>query len=85
RLDDAQKQGKLSDNEFKASIGVLKKKALIELKKEKIIFNANKEEISKKSPEEIFLDSLPLDYDSLSPEQLFAFSSLEKRRGIIEI
>lgn len=85
KLDEAQKQSKLSDNEFKASIGVLKKKALIELKKEKIIFNANKEEISKKSPEEIFLDSLPLDYDSLSPEQLFAFGSLEKRKEIIEI
>ena len=85
KLDEAQNQSKLSDNEFKASIGVLKKKALIELKKEKIIFNANKEEISKKSLEEIFLDSLPLDYDSLSPEQLFALSSLEKRKEIIEI
>ena len=85
KLDEAQNQSKLSDNEFKASIGVLKKKALIELKKEKIIFNANKEEISKKSLEEIFLDSLPLDYDSLNPEQLFAFSSLEKRKEIIEI
>jgi phenylalanyl-tRNA synthetase alpha chain len=85
KLDEAQKQSKLSDNEFKASIGALKKKALIELKKEKIIFNANKEEISKKSLEEIFLDSLPLDYDSLNPEQLFALSSLEKRKEIIEI
>jgi len=85
KLDEAQKQSKLSDNEFKASIGVLKKKALIELKKEKIIFNANKEEISKKSPEESLLESLPLDYDSLSPEQLFALGSLEKRKEIIEI
>ncbi len=85
KLDEAQNQSKLSDNEFKASIGVLKKKALIELKKEKIIFNANKEEISKKSIEEIFLDSLPLDYDSLTPEQLFALDSLEKRKEIIEI
>ena len=49
-LDEARKQSNLSGDEFKASIGVLKSKSLIELRKGKIIFNANKEEISKKSP-----------------------------------
>ena len=85
KLDEGKKQSGLSDNEFKASIGVLKKKGLIELKKEKIIFNANKEEISKKSPEESLLESLPLEYNSLSPEQLSALNSLEKRKEIIEV
>ena len=47
-LPDAQKQSSLSDEEFKAAIGALKRKALIELKNKKIIFNANREEISKK-------------------------------------
>jgi len=85
KLDEAKKQSGLSDNEFKASIGVLKKRNLIELKKEKIIFNADKEEISKKSPEEFLLESLPLEYDWLSPEQLLILGSLKKRKEIIEI
>ena len=41
-LEDAQKQSELSDNEFKASIGALKKKALIELKNRKLVLNAKK-------------------------------------------
>ena len=85
KLSDAQKQSKLSNDEFKASIGVLKKKALIELKKGKIIFNANKEEISKKTLEELFIEALPLEYDSLSPEQLHSLKSLQNRKEIIEI
>ena len=60
KLEEAAKESKLSEDEFKISLGVLKKKALIELKNEKIIFNAKKEEIAKKSLEETFLESLPL-------------------------
>ncbi len=85
RIDEAKKQSGLSDNEFKASVGVLKKRGLIELKKEKIIFNADKEEISKKSPEESLLESLPLEYNLLNSEQLSAFKSLEKRKEIVEV
>ena len=84
-LKDAQKQSGLSGDEFKVSLGVLKKKALIELKNSKIIFNANKEEIAKKTLEEIFIETLPLDLDSLTPEQVFALNSLQKRRDIIQI
>ncbi len=84
-LSEAQKESKLSDDEFKASLGALKKKALIELKNGKIVFNANKEEISKKSFEESLIEALPLDYDSLSPEQLHALKSLENRKDIVQI
>ena len=84
-LKDAMKEGKLSNDEFKVSLGVLKRKALIELKNGKIILNANKEEISKKSIEEIFIENLPLEKDSLTPEQNFAFEELQKRKNIIEI
>ncbi|MBU2052932.1 MAG: phenylalanine--tRNA ligase subunit alpha [Nanoarchaeota archaeon] len=84
-LKEAQEQSKLSDDEFKASIGALKKKALIELNKGKIIFNANKEEIAKKTLEEIFIESLPIEYDSISPEQLHALKSLQNRKDILEI
>jgi phenylalanyl-tRNA synthetase alpha chain len=75
----------LSDNEFKASLGALKQKAMIELKRGKIIFNSDSKEISKKSLEELFIESLPLAYDSLSPEQLYAFKSLQNRKEIVQI
>ena len=84
-LEEAQKQSKLSNDEFKASIGVLKKKALIELKNKKMILNANKEEIHKKMLEELFIESLPLEYESLSPEQVYALKSLQNRKDIIEV
>jgi phenylalanyl-tRNA synthetase alpha chain len=84
-LQDAQKETGLSDDEFKASIGTLKKKAMIELKNQKIILNANKEEISKKTLEELFIESLPIEYDSLSPEQLYGLKSLQNRKNIILI
>jgi phenylalanyl-tRNA synthetase alpha chain len=81
----AQKESKLSSDEFKVSLGVLKKKALIELKNGKIIFSAGKEEIAKKSLEEQFLENLPLDYETLNPEQLFAFKNLQNRKNIAHI
>lgn len=84
-LKEAQKLSFLSNDEFKASIGALKKKALIELKNGKIILNASPNEISKKLLEEHFLEALPLSFDSLSPEQLHALQSLKNRKNIIEI
>ena len=47
-LKEAQKLSQLSDDEFKAAIGALKKKAMIEIKNEKIILKANTPEITKK-------------------------------------
>ena len=84
-LQDAQKESGLSDDEFKASIGALKKKALIELKNGKIILNAGKAEISKKTLEEQFLELLPTDYDSLAPEHQLALKNLQSRKQIIEV
>jgi phenylalanyl-tRNA synthetase alpha chain len=84
KLEDARKQSGLSEEEFKASLGSLKKKEFIELKNGKIVLSTKKEEISKKSQEEIFIESLPIDYDSLSPEQITTLKYLEKRKKIIE-
>jgi phenylalanyl-tRNA synthetase alpha chain len=84
-LKEAQQESKLSDDEFKASIGALKRKAFIELKNEKIILNANKEEISKKTLEEQFLDTLPIDNNSLPPEYQLALKNLLNRKNIIQI
>jgi len=85
KLEEAQKQSNLSQDEFKAAIGVLKKKVLIEIKNEKITLVGKGEEISKRSLEEVFLDSLPVDYISLTPEQFYALKSLERRKNIILI
>jgi len=84
-LGEAQKQSKLSNDEFKAAIGALKKKALIELKNQKIILEANKEEISKKMLEESLIESLPIEYSSLKPEQLHALKLLQNRKNIVQI
>ena len=85
KLDEARSLSNLTDDEFKASIGVLKKKNLIDLKKGKIVFGADKEEISKKSDEEILLESLPIEYENLTPEKIETLKSLERRKGLIEI
>lgn len=84
-LDDAKKISKLSENEFKVSLGILKGKALILLKDGKILLQASKEEIIKKFLEEKFIESLPLEEDKLTDEQKYAFEQLKKRKDIIRI
>ncbi|MEM4330876.1 MAG: phenylalanine--tRNA ligase subunit alpha [Candidatus Pacearchaeota archaeon] len=75
----------LNENEIKVAIGVLKKKVFIEIREGKIILIAKEEEIKKEMIEEIFLKSLPLPLDSLTPEQKYAFENLKERKNIIEI
>jgi phenylalanyl-tRNA synthetase alpha chain len=82
---EAQKLSGLSEDEFKASLGALKSKAMIDIVNGKITINAQKEEIAKKSLEEQLIESLPVEYDSLSPEQLYALKSLQNRKGIVYI
>jgi len=84
-LDEAQNQSGLSDDEFKASIGALKKKNMIELKNGKIILSSEKKEMIKKMPEEMFIESLPLKYDGLSEEEMEILKNLQKRKEIIQI
>ena len=84
-IKEMQKLALLSDEELKASIGILKKKSIIELKNQKIFLDANEEEISKKISEEIFIESLPVNYESLSKEQEEVFKSLLKRKDIVRI
>ncbi len=82
-LIDAEKESNLTSEEFKAAIGLLKRKAFIDLNGGKIILCATPEEIHKKTLEESFLEILPIDESVLAPEQLFAFKNLEKRKNII--
>ncbi len=84
-LENAKRISGLTDDEFKAAIGALKRKAMIEIKNGKIFLSAKKEEIAKKTLEEKFLESLPRKYEDLQPEEMYALKSLQERRGIIEI
>jgi len=82
---EAQKKSGLSNEEFKVSLGILKSKSLIEIKNKKLVFSANKEEISKKLPEELFVESLPLNYDSLTEEQIQLLKNLQRRKDIVKV
>ena len=84
-LNQTLKLSKLTDNEFKVSLGILKKKNIIEIKNGKIFLTASKETLTKKTLEEIFLDSLPLAETSLNDDQKYAFQILKTRKDIIEI
>ncbi|MCF7910061.1 phenylalanine--tRNA ligase subunit alpha [Candidatus Pacearchaeota archaeon] len=84
-LNEAQKQSKLSNEEFKAALGALKNKALVSIKNKKLVLDANKEEISKTFLEEQLIDKIPIEINSLTPEQEHALEILRKRKEIIEI
>jgi len=84
-LEEAKKLSKLSENEFKVSLGVLKNKALITLSGGKLSLNATKEELMKKSFEEQLLDVLPIEKAKLQPELQLALENLKKRKEIVEI
>ena len=82
-IKDAEKQSKLSNNEFKVSLGILKNKGIISLNKVIIILNASKEELTKKFPEEKLIELLPIEKAKLSPEHLPTFENLRRRKDII--
>ncbi|MDO8563691.1 MAG: phenylalanine--tRNA ligase subunit alpha [Nanoarchaeota archaeon] len=84
-LEEAKKLSKLSENEFKVSLGVLKNKAMISLTNGKISLSASKAELTKKFLEEQLIDILPTEKETLPPELLHALENLKKRKEIIEI
>ncbi|MFH1249160.1 MAG: phenylalanine--tRNA ligase subunit alpha [archaeon] len=83
-LSDASKIG-LDDNELKAAIGALKRRAMARLESGKIILEAKEEEVCKKMLEEQLIESLPINFDDLSPEKRYAIDQLKNRKEIIRI
>ncbi len=83
-LEESPKKAGLSENEFKAALGVLKKKMLITIINGKISM-VGKDEKHKKFPEEQLLDKLPLELNALSPEERYAFENLKGRKEVIQI
>jgi len=84
------KEADLSQEELKICIGVLKKKAAIELIKDKFLkikINENGIKlINQESLEQKFLaNKFPLNLDKLKPEEKFALDSLIKRKEIVKV
>lgn len=75
----------LNDNEAKISVGVLKRKALAEIKEGKVVLNASDAEIKKEMLEEKFLKKMPVSADELEPEEKLALETLKSRKDIVEI
>ncbi|MFA7707615.1 MAG: phenylalanine--tRNA ligase subunit alpha [Candidatus Pacearchaeota archaeon] len=84
-LKQAKQESALNDNEFKAALGVLKNKALITLVNGNIILQGKKQDITDKTLEEKFLESLPKNLNDLKPEEKFAFEKLKSRKDIIDV
>lgn len=84
-LQEAKKESNLSDNEFTIALGVLKRKNLISLDKGIIALATSKEEAIRKSPEEKFLESLPLNQNNLNEEQKEVYEQLKSRKNLVFI
>lgn len=85
QMNDAAKSSGLSDDEFKAALGVLRKKNAVELKNDKIVLVWNKEEVAKKMPEEKFLELLPFEISSLYEEDQSILRNLKNRKGLVHL
>lgn len=85
RFEDAEKRIGLSKEELQAALGALKRRLLVAIEHGKIILKVKAEEANKKSLEERFLEELPLEIDSLTPENRYAFQQLKKRKEIVDI
>lgn len=75
----------LNDNEAKSALGALKKKALIEIKQGKLNLAARPEEISRKMIEELLIEKLPMEFDSIENLDKLALETLKGRKDIVEI
>ena len=75
----------LNDNEAKVALGVLKKKALVEIKKGRLEISARPEEVVKKMPEESFLEKLPMEVSEIVDLDKLALANLKSRKDIIQL
>ncbi|MFH1456035.1 MAG: phenylalanine--tRNA ligase subunit alpha [archaeon] len=80
---------KLDKQEVNACIGILKRKAAIDITKEDnnliVSITANGEKLlNKDSLEEQFLKKLPINLEELKPEEKLAYKNLSSRRNIIK-
>ncbi|MAH33400.1 phenylalanine--tRNA ligase subunit alpha [archaeon] len=89
-LDEIGKRSNLSKQELSISLGILKSKGAIEIKKERGILisitNAGKNILNKGFPEEDFLKKkFPIGIFELNNEEKRIFESLKKRKNIVKL
>jgi phenylalanyl-tRNA synthetase alpha chain len=84
-MKEAVKASGLSDNEFKAALGALKKRALINLINGNIMLAGKAPEAHKHTLEEQLIQKLPLNFEELEAEEKFAVDKLKNRKEIIEV
>ncbi|RMD67335.1 phenylalanine--tRNA ligase subunit alpha [Candidatus Pacearchaeota archaeon] len=84
-IDKAKSGAGLTDNEFKASLGVLREKGFAQIRNGKIFLQGSREQHRKKMDEEVFLESLPTEESKLSQEERAVLRKLARRKDIIEV
>ncbi len=90
-MDEIAKKAKLDKNEINVCIGALKRKAAIDVLKDKglkaKLSDNGKRLLEKDSLEELFIKSLkqPRDLEKLKDEEKFALNELKKRKEIIKL
>jgi len=84
-LQNAELSSGLSNNEFRVSLGTLKRKNIINLSNGKISLVSSRQELAKKFPEEILLEKLPCHKSALSPSDLETLKTLQSRKEIVEL
>lgn len=82
---DAKEKAKLNDNEFSVALGMLKKKAFMDVREGNLSLRASPQDAAKKFIEEKLLSELPLDLSTLSPEYQFALNNLKSRKDIVRV
>ncbi|MEK6852602.1 MAG: phenylalanine--tRNA ligase subunit alpha, partial [Nanoarchaeota archaeon] len=85
RFEDAEKRVGLTREELTVAIGILKKRLLVAIDNNRIILKVSVEEAKRPTLEERFLEQLPQELETLTPENKFAFQELSKRKEIIEV
>ena len=90
-IKDIEKTSKLSKEEVSVSLGLLKKKGAINIAKKGndvlvSMTDVGRNILKKDMLEEIFLKkTFPLDPKSLSPEEIYAFNELNRRKNILKV
>lgn len=87
-LKEIKKKASLDDEEFGASLGILRQRGFIEIKdNEVMVTERGSSYLKKEFLEELFLKKIskPLLISELSPEERFALDSLKKRKGLVRI
>ncbi|MCR4284604.1 MAG: phenylalanine--tRNA ligase subunit alpha [archaeon] len=75
----------LNENEARVAVGILKKKAIIQIDGGRVNLVAKPGEIRNKMIEELFIEKLPLELDKLEAQDKLALQNLLSRKDIIEV